>query len=86
MRKPDKGECKKLRILLGYLKQTIKLPLILRDDRVNVLKWWVEASYAAHDDIQVHKGVTMPMVKDGCGSIICISKNHKLNTKSLTEA
>ena len=52
VRKPDEDDWKKLRILLGYLKQTIKLPLVLRADGVNVLKWWVDASYAAHDNMR----------------------------------
>ena len=86
VRKPDEDEWKKLRRLLGYLKRTIKLPLILRSDGVNVLKWWVDASYAAHDDMWGHTGGTMSMVKDGRVSIISISKKQKLNTKSLTEA
>ena len=33
-----------------------------------------------------HIGRTMSMVKDGCRSIIIISKKHKLDTKSSTEA
>ena len=51
VRNPDKDDWKKLRRFIGYLKRTIKLPLILRADIVNVLKWWVDASYAAHDDM-----------------------------------
>ena len=43
VRKPDKDDWKKLRRFLGYLKRTIKLPLILRADELNVLKWWVNA-------------------------------------------
>ena len=86
VRKPDKEDWKKVRIFLGYLKQTIKLPLVLRANGVNVLKWWVDASYAAHDDMRGHTGGTMSMGKDGRGSIISISKKQKLNTKSLTEA
>ena len=39
VRKPGEGDWKKMRRLLGYLKQTFKLPLIIRDDGVNVLKW-----------------------------------------------
>ena len=38
VRKPDKDYWKKLRRLLGYLKRTIKLSLILRAEGVNVLK------------------------------------------------
>ena len=64
----------------------IKLPLIQRADIVNVLKWWVDVSYASHDDIWGHTGVTVSMGKDGRGSIISISKKQKLNTKRSTEA
>ena len=49
VRNPDEGDCKKLRIMLGYLKRTIKLPQILQADGINVIKWWVDALYAAHD-------------------------------------
>ena len=53
---------------------------------MNVLKWWVDASYAAHDDMRGQTGGTMSMGKDGRGSIISISNKQKLNTKNLTEA
>ena len=86
VRKPDKDDWKKLSRLLGYLKRKIKLPLILRADGVNVLKWWVDVSYADHDDMRGHKGGTMSMGKDGSGSIISISKKQKIKTKDLTEA
>ena len=86
VRKPDEDDWKKLRRLLGQLKRTIKLPLILRTDRVNVLKWWVDVSYAAHDDMRGHTGGTMSMGKYGRGSIISILKKQKINTKSSTEA
>ena len=65
VRKPDEGDWKKLSSLLGYLKKTIKLPLILRAGGVNVMKWWVDASYTAHDDMWGHTGGTMSMGKDG---------------------
>ena len=67
VRKLDEGDWNKLRRLLGYLKRMIKLPLILRANGVNVLKWCVDASYADHDNMRVHTGVTMPVVKDGRG-------------------
>ena len=50
------------------------------------MKLWVEASYAAHDDMRGHTGRTMSMGKDKHGSIISISQKQKLNTKSSTEA
>ena len=86
MRKPDEDDWEKLRKFLGYLKRTIKLPLILRSDGVNLLKWWVDSSYAAHDDMRGDTGGTMSMVKDGRGSTIRIAKKQKLNSKSSTEA
>ena len=51
MRKPDEDDWEKLRRLLGYIKRTMKLPLILRADGVNVLKWWIDASYLAHAEM-----------------------------------
>ena len=51
VRNLEEDNCKKLRRLLGYLKRTIKLPLILQADGVNVIKWWVDASYAAHENM-----------------------------------
>ena len=86
MRKPDEDDWEKLRRLLGYIKRTMKLPLILRAEGVNVLKWWVDASYAEHEDMLGHTRGTMSMGKDGCGLIIIISKKQYMNTKSSTEA
>ena len=85
VRKPDEDNWKKLRRLLGYLKRTITLPLILRANGVNFLKWWVDTSYEANDDMRLYTGRTMLMGKNRCGSIISISKKLKLNTKSSTE-
>ena len=61
VRNPDEGYWKKRQRFLGYLKRTIKLPLILRSDGVNVLKWWVDASYVAHEDMQGHTGEPISM-------------------------
>ena len=71
-----RDDWKKLRRFLSYLKRMFKLPLILRSERVNVLKWWVDASYAAHDDLWVHIGGTGSIGKEGRGSIISISKKE----------
>ena len=58
-----RGQQETLHMLLGHLKRKIELPLILRDDDVNVLKWWVDASYSAHDDMLGHTGGTKSMGK-----------------------
>ena len=84
VRNSDEDDWKKLRRLIRYLKRTIKLPLIMQADGVNVIKWWVDASYAAHNNMQEHTGRAMSMGKYGRGSIISILKKQKLNTKSST--
>ena len=52
-------------------------------DNLNVIKWWVDASYAAHDDMHRHTGANMSL---GCGLVLSMSKKQKLNMKSSTEA
>ena len=52
-------------------------------DNLNVIKWWVDVSYSAHDDMGRHAGATMSF---GRGSVLSMSKNKKINTKSSTEA
>ena len=64
----------------------IKLPLILQANRVNVLKWLVDASYGSHDDMRRQTRGTMSIGKYGRRSIISILKKQKLNTKISTEA
>ena len=81
----DRDDWKNLKRLLRYLKRTIKLTLIVRSDGVNVIKWWLDSLYAAHDDMQGHTGGTMSMGVNGRGLIISILNNQKLNTKSYTE-
>jgi hypothetical protein len=55
-REPDEDEWVKMKRLLMYMKSTINMPLILRDDSLNVIKWWVDVSFATHDDCRrAHK-------------------------------
>ena len=68
---------------MQYVKCTIWLPLILSADNLNVIKWWVDAFYVAHDDMRGHTGATMSL---GRRSVISMSKKKKLNTKSSNEA
>ena len=41
------------------------MPLILRADRLNVIKWWVDDLYEVHRDLKFHNGATVPL---GCRS------------------
>ena len=50
---------------------------------LNMIKWWVGASYGVHWDCKGHTGAMMSM---GKGYIVNVSRKHKLNTGSSTEA
>ena len=48
-----------------------------------MIRWSVEASYGVHWE---SKGHTRAMLSMGKGSIVNVSRKHKLNTGSSTEA
>jgi hypothetical protein len=83
VKSPDKDDRMKLKQLLKYIRGTIYMPLILKADSLNIVKWWVYTSYATHGDCKGHTGATMSM---GTGSITGISKKQKINTRSSTES
>ena len=65
----------KLIKLLEYLKGTSKLCLKLKTDNLQVVKWYVDASFAVHPDYRRHTGAVMTL---GKGSIIAMSKKAKV--------
>ena len=83
VKSPTESDWKKLIKLLEYLKGTSKLCLKLKADNLQVVKWYVDASFAVHPDYRSHTGAVMTL---GEGSIITMSKKQKLNTRSSTEA
>jgi hypothetical protein len=83
VKNPNENDRKKLLRLLGYIRETINLKLILSSDKTAVLKWWTDASFATRADMKSQTGVAMSM---GNGAIYSLSKKQKLNTKSSTEA
>ena len=83
VKSPTESDWKKLIKLLEYLKGTSKLCLKLKADNLQVVKWYVDASFAVHPDYRSHTGAVMTL---GEGSIIAMSKKQKLNTRSSTEA
>jgi hypothetical protein len=83
VKSPDEDDWMKLKRLLKYIRGTIYMPLILKADSLNIVKWWVDASYATHGDCKGHTGATMSM---GTGSSTGISKKQKINTRSSTES
>ena len=38
------------RLLLGYLKGTLNMPLIMPADCLMLSRWWVDAAYVVHND------------------------------------
>jgi hypothetical protein len=79
----DADDWKKLRRLLRYLHSTHTLRLTLSIDSLTVVKTWVDAAFAVHEDMKSHTGAIISM---GKGALYASSKKQKLNTKSSTEA
>ena len=80
---PDTDDYKKLARVMRYLRGSINMPLVLEADDVQVVKWWIDASFAVHPDMRSHTGGAMTL---GKGAIYATSTRQKLNTKSSTEA
>ena len=55
------SDWKKLIRMLEYLKGTSKLCLKLKADNLQVLKWYVDASFAVHPDYRSHIGAVMTL-------------------------
>jgi len=80
---PDVDDYKKLRRVVRYLRATKELCLTLEAESLQVIRWWVDASFAVHQDMRSHTGGAMSL---GRGAIYSTSTRHKLNTKSSTKA
>ena len=57
--------------------------MTLSVDDLSIIKTWVHASYATHNDMKIHTRANITLVK---GTIYARSIKQKLNTKSSTEA
>lgn len=68
---------------MKHLRGTLKLTLTLEAANLDIVKWWVDGSFALHPDMRSHTGATMSL---GKGSIYATSVRQKLHTKSSTEA
>jgi hypothetical protein len=73
----------KLKRVLEYLNGTLDEFLVLGADDMGIMKTWVDASYAVHNDMKSHTG---GVVSFGRGATMSKSSKQKLNTKSSTEA
>ncbi len=83
VRCPDEDDWGKVKRLLGYLKGTLHMPLILSADSLTLSRWWVDAAYAVHHDCRGHTGAGMSF---GQGMAMSYSRKHKINMTRSTEA
>ena len=83
VKKPDEDDRFNLRRILNYLKGNVSLKLTLKEDDLSIIKWYMDASYAIHDDCKGHTGAIMSM---GGGAAIIFSWKHKMNVRRYTEA
>ena len=61
---PDTDDYKKLARVMKYLRSTIHMPLTLEADNMQIIKWWIDVSFAVHsDDMKNHTGGAMTLGK-----------------------
>mgnify|MGYP006181154639 FL=1 len=59
------------------------MPLTLEADNMQIIKWWIDVSFAVHsDDMKNHNGGAMTL---GKGMIYATSTRQKINIRSSTE-
>jgi hypothetical protein len=61
VRGPGEDDWRKLGYLIYYLQLTCELPLILGATKTGVLQWYVNASFATHQDMRGHTGGALTM-------------------------
>ena len=80
---PNQEDWIKLTRILNYLKTTEKEIVKMEADDEQVIKWYVDSSFAVHKDMRSHTGAVMTL---GNGAIISESTKQKVNARSSTEA
>ena len=86
MRSPNKDDWRKMVRLVDYLKGTRDMHLRLKmEEGLSVATWFIDASFACHDDFRSQTGGILKFAEDS-GGFISISTRQKLNTRSSTEA
>ena len=79
MLSPDEDDDLKLVRTVRYLMATRHLPLIMKADKNGIVEWWVDVSFAVHEDMRSRTGVHMSL---GVGTIYGSSLTQKINTIS----
>jgi hypothetical protein len=82
VKSPDEDDWGKVKRVLKYLNGTRQLGLTLSVDNVGIVRWYMDASFAAHDDCKGHTGAMMML---GDGAVISFSSKQRINARSSTE-
>jgi len=72
----------KLCRVMWYLRNTSHIRLTLEAYGTHIINRWIDASYAAHDDMKSHPGGVITL---GQGAIYGSSTRQRINTQSSTE-
>jgi hypothetical protein len=83
VKKSNFEDYKKLGRAIQYLRGSIDIVLTLESNNTHIIKWWVDASFACHNDEKSHTGGIMTLSK---WAMYATSTQQKLNTLSSTEA
>ena len=83
LRDPDEDDYKKLARMMQYLRGTKEIVLTLQANDEGVIRWWIDASYAVHEDMKGHTGATLSL---GKGAIYSGSWKQRLVSRSSTES
>jgi hypothetical protein len=82
VKKPNKGDWKKLQCILNYLQGTQDDVVSLSADDTQTIKWCINSSFAMHKEMRSHTGAVMTL---GQGALISDLTKQKVNARSLTE-
>ena len=77
----DKGDWGKLKRVMKYTKGTLGVNLTITEDRLSVIKWWVDTSFSTHNNFW---GYTGGMMSLGSGAITSVAWKQNINRRSST--
>ena len=83
LRSPDEDDYKKLIRMMQYLHGTKGMVLTLRASDEGIIRWWIDAPYAVHEDMKGHTGAALSL---GKGVIYSGSWKQRLVSRSSTES
>ena len=75
----DKGDWGKLKRVMKYTKGTLGVNLTITEDRLSVIKWWVDTSFSTHNNFW---GYTGGMMSLGSGAITSVAWKQNINRRS----